>query len=88
MSKMRKGFLPLLIAAVMVSAAACGSGSGESNESNGGMMSGAGVQRMRTSRPTRRRMNRTADKTTAGRNPRRRNCPVRSKLMVPARSIR
>lgn len=42
MSKMRKGFLPLLIAAVMIFAAACGSGSGESNESNGGTTSGAG----------------------------------------------
>jgi phosphate binding protein len=42
MSKMRKGFLPLLIAAVMVFAAACGSGSSEINGGNGGTTSGAG----------------------------------------------
>ena len=43
MSKMRKMFLPMLMAAVMAIAAACGSGSGgEGNANNGGTTSAAG----------------------------------------------
>jgi len=42
MSKMRKSFLPLIMAALMVFAAACGSGSSDSNGDNGGTTSAAG----------------------------------------------
>lgn len=42
MSKLRKGFLPLLLAAVMVFAAACGSGSNGSGENGGGTTGAAG----------------------------------------------